>query len=201
MFNLIEKLSNNFVGTNQNKTQIILTHTSRDVEEYLTSLKYRMNGKFPRIPHYVIAKDGSVIQTLSEEQYSDFFYYSQINEQSIIVSLENLGWLEKVPLKDQYTNWIGNIYKGAPYEKKWRDYFLWEPYTEAQMLSTAELCIKIVNKHNIEKKSVGHNTLINGIENHGGIVSRSNYNNDFTDVSPAFNFDRFVNYIKNEQFV
>ena len=56
-------------------------------------------------------------------------------------------------------------------------------------------------KHNIEKKSVGHNTLINGIENHGGIVSRSNYNNDFTDVSPAFNFDRFVNYIKNEQFV
>jgi len=201
MFNLIEKLSNNFVGTNQNKTQIILTHTSRDVEEYLTSLKYRMNGKFPRIPHYVVAKDGSVIQTLSEEQYSDFFYYSQINEQSIIVSLENLGWLEKVPLKDQYTNWIGNIYKGAPYEKKWRDYFLWEPYTEAQMLSTAELCIKIVNKHNIEKKSVGHNTLINGIENHGGIVSRSNYNNDFTDVSPAFNFDTFVNYIKNEQFV
>ena len=201
MFNLIEKLSNNFVGTNQNKTQIILTHTSRDVEEYLTSLKYRMNGKFPRIPHYVVAKDGSVIQTLSEEQYSDFFYYSQINKQSIIVSLENLGWLEKVPLKDQYTNWIGNIYKGAPYEKKWRDYFLWEPYTEAQMLSTAELCIKIVNKHNIEKKSVGHNTLINGIENHGGIVSRSNYNNDFTDVSPAFNFDRFVNYIKNEQFV
>jgi N-acetyl-anhydromuramyl-L-alanine amidase AmpD len=201
MFNLIKKLSNNFVGTNQNKTQIILTHTSRDVEEYLTSLKYRMNGKFPRIPHYVVAKDGSVIQTLSEEQYSDFFYYSQINEQSIIVSLENLGWLEKVPLKDQYTNWIGNIYKGAPYEKKWRDYFLWEPYTEAQMLSTAELCIKIVNKHNIEKKSVGHNTLINGIENHGGIVSRSNYNNDFTDVSPAFNFDRFVNYIKNEQFV
>jgi N-acetyl-anhydromuramyl-L-alanine amidase AmpD len=201
MFNLIEKLSNNFVGTNQNKTQIILTHTSRDVEEYLTSLKYRMNGKFPRIPHYVVAKDGSVIQTLSEEQYSDFFYYSQINEQSIIVSLENLGWLEKVPLKDQYTNWIGNIYKGAPYEKKWRDYFLWEPYTEAQMLSTAELCIKIVNKHNIEKKSVGHNTLINGIENHGGIVSRSNYNDDFTDVSPAFNFDRFVNYIKNEQFV
>jgi hypothetical protein len=48
MFNLIEKLSNNFVGTNQNKTQIILTHTSRDVEEYLTSLKYRMNGKYPR---------------------------------------------------------------------------------------------------------------------------------------------------------
>ena len=201
MSNFIEKLSNNFVGTHQDKKQIILTHTSRDVEEYLMSLKYRMNGKFTRIPHYIIAKDGSVIQTLSEEHYSYFFHYPQINEESIIISLENLGWLEKVPLKDQYTNWIGNIYKGVPYEKKWRDYFLWEPYTEAQMVSTAELCIKIVNKHNIEKKSVGHNTRISGIEDFGGIVSRSNYDNDFTDVSPAFNFDRFVNYIKNEQFV
>jgi len=165
------------------------------------SLKYRMNGKFTRIPHYIIAKDGSVIQKLSEEHYSDFFHYPQINEESIIISLENLGWLEKVPLKDQYTNWIGNIYKGVPYEKKWRDYFLWEPYTEAQMVSTAELCIKIVNKHNIEKKSVGHNTRISGIEDFGGIVSRSNYDNDFTDVSPAFNFETFVKYIKNEQFV
>lgn len=201
MSNFIEKLSNNFVGTHQDKKQIILTHTSRDVEEYLTSLKYRMNGKFTRIPHYIIAKDGSIIQKLSEEHYSDFFNYSQINEESIIISLENLGWLEKVPLKDQYTNWIGNIYKGVPYEKKWRDYFLWEPYTEAQMVSTAELCIKIVNKHNIEKKSVGHNTRISGIEDFGGIVSRSNYNNDFTDVSPAFNFETFVKYIKNEQFV
>ena len=201
MSNFIEKLSNNFVGTHQDKKQIILTHTSRDVKEYLMSLKYRMNGKFTRIPHYIIAKDGSVIQTLSEEHYSDFFHYPQINEESIIISLENLGWLEKVPLKDQYTNWIGNIYKGVPYEKKWRDYFLWEPYTEAQMVSTAELCIKIVNKHNIEKKSVGHNTRISGIEDFGGIVSRSNYDNDFTDVSPAFNFETFVKYIKNEQFV
>lgn len=201
MSNFIEKLSNNFVGTHQDKKQIILTHTSRDVEEYLMSLKYRMNGKFTRIPHYIIAKDGSVIQTLSEEHYSDFFHYPQINKESIIISLENLGWLEKVPLKDQYTNWIGNIYKGVPYEKKWRDYFLWEPYTEAQMVSTAELCIKIVNKHNIEKKSVGHNTRISGIEDFGGIVSRSNYDNDFTDVSPAFNFETFVKYIKNEQFV
>jgi N-acetyl-anhydromuramyl-L-alanine amidase AmpD len=201
MFNLIEKLSNNFVGTNQNKTQIILTHTSRDVEEYLTSLKYRMNGKFPRIPHYVVAKDGSVIQTLSEEQYSDFFYYSQINEQSIIVSLENLGWLEKVPLKDQYTNWIGNIYKGVPYEKKWRDYFFWDPYTETQLISTAELCINLIKENKIERKCVGHNTQIEGIEKFGGIVSHSNFSKNFTDVSPAFNFEQFVKYIKDEQFV
>ncbi len=201
MFNLIEKLSNNFVGTNQNKTQIILTHTSRDVEEYLTSLKYRMNGKFPRIPHYVVAKDGSVIQTLSEEQYSDFFYYSQINEQSIIVSLENLGWLEKVPLKDQYTNWIGNIYKGVPHERKWRDYFLWDPYTQDQMLALAKLSLELVVENKIEKKCVGHNTKLKDVDKITGIVSRSNFDETFTDLSPAFNFEKFTNLIANEQLV
>lgn len=201
MYNLVEKISTNIAGKQKNKNQIILTHTSRDVEEYLTSLKYRMNGKFKRIPHYIVTKDGKIIQTLPDEAYSNYFTEPNVNRNSIIISFENLGWLEKVPLKDYYTNWIGNIYKGVPYEKKWRDYFLWEPYTEAQMVSTAELCIKIVNKHNIEKKSVGHNTRISGIEDFGGIVSRSNYDNDFTDVSPAFNFETFVKYIKNEQFV
>lgn len=201
MSNFIEKLSNNFVGTHQDKKQIILTHTSRDVEEYLMSLKYRMNGKFTRIPHYIIAKDGSVIQTLSEEHYSDFFHYPQINEESIIISLENLGWLEKVPLKDQYTNWIGNIYKGSAYEKKWRDYFLWEPYTEIQMQSAAELCIKLVTEHKIEKKCIGHNTKIDNVDKLGGIVSRSNFETIYTDVSPAFNFEKFTTYIKNEQLV
>ncbi len=182
-------------------SQIILTHTSRDVEEYLTSLKYRMNGKFPRIPHYVVAKDGSVIQTLSEEQYSDFFYYSQINEQSIIVSLENLGWLEKVPLKDQYTNWIGNIYKGVPHERKWRDYFLWDPYTQDQMLALAKLSLELVVENKIEKKCVGHNTKLKDVDKITGIVSRSNFDETFTDLSPAFNFEKFTNLIANEQLV
>jgi hypothetical protein len=115
--------------------------------------------------------------------------------------LENLGWLEKVPLKDQYTNWIGNIYKGVPYEKKWRDYFFWDPYTETQLMSTAELCINLIKENKIERKCVGHNTQIEGIEKFGGIVSHSNFSKNFTDVSPAFNFEQFVKYIKDEQFV
>ena len=64
MYNLVEKISTNIAGKQKKKNQIILTHTSRGVEEYLTSLKYRMNGKFKRIPHYVVTKNGKVIQTL-----------------------------------------------------------------------------------------------------------------------------------------
>jgi hypothetical protein len=42
----IEKYGDfNPIGEHKNKRQIILCHTSRDVEEYLTSLKFRYNKK------------------------------------------------------------------------------------------------------------------------------------------------------------
>jgi hypothetical protein len=99
MFNKVERLSPNISGKQKKKKQIILTNTGRDVEEYLTSLKYRMNGKFKRIPHYIVTKDGKIIQTLPDEAYSDYFTELNVNRNSIIISFENLGWLEKVPLK------------------------------------------------------------------------------------------------------
>lgn len=201
MFNIVERISKNISGKQKKKNQIILTHTSRDVEDYLTSLKYRMNGKFDRVPHYLISKNGTVIQLLNNTTYTNYFDVPNINRNSIIVSFENLGWLEKVPLKDYYTNWIGNIYKGVPYEKKWRDYFIWDPYTEIQMSTAADLCINLIKEYKMEKKCVGHNTQFEGIERFSGVVSRSNFSKKFTDVSPAFNFEKFTNYIKNEQFV
>ena len=48
----------------KNKKQIILCHTAREVNEYLTSLKFRSNGKFDRIPHFVITRDAKVLQLL-----------------------------------------------------------------------------------------------------------------------------------------
>jgi hypothetical protein len=78
---------------------------------------------------------------------------------------------------------------------------LWEPYTDIQMQSAAELCIKLVTEHKIEKKCIGHNTKIDNVNKLGGIVSRSNFETIYTDVSPAFNFEKFTTYIKNEQLV
>jgi N-acetyl-anhydromuramyl-L-alanine amidase AmpD len=201
MHNIIEQISSNILGKQKKKKQIILTHTSRDVEEYLSMIKNRMNGGFNRIPHFIITKDGSVIQKMNTEAFSYYFDEININRNSVIISLENLGWLEKVPVKNYYTNWIGNIYNGKPYEKKWRDYFLWEPYTDQQVKSLAVLCKNIVEEHKIEKKCVGHNTTIKDIEKMGGIVSRSNFNKRFTDLSPAFDFEKFTKKIQDEQLV
>ena len=64
MFNVVDKISTNISGKQKKKKQIILSNTLRDVEEYLTSLKYRMNGKFNRLPNYVISRDGTIIQIM-----------------------------------------------------------------------------------------------------------------------------------------
>jgi len=188
----------NPVGKQKKKHQIIPTHTSRNINDYLQSLKFRYNGNFKRIPNYIITRDGKIIQLLGNTEHSEYFKDPNINRNSIIVSLENLGWLQKEPLTDHYINWIGDIYKGNVFEKKWRDYFFWQPYTEKQVLSTNSLCDKLLKEMKIKPQIVEHNTKIVGVEKFVGVVSKSNFDTNYTDLNPAFNFNELLKKIKNE---
>jgi len=185
------------IGVNDKK-RIILCHSSREAKEYLASIKHRFNGKYRKIPNYFITKEGKVLELLKPEEYSFFFKDEELNEDSIIICLENLGWLEKEPLNNHHINWIGNIYKGKVFEKKWRDYFFWHPYSEKQIKSCAELCKMLMDNFSIDKKCVGHNTKMDGIKNFDGVITRSNLNQDNTDLSPAFDFEMFIKYLENE---
>jgi len=191
----------NFIsqGTSQNKYQIAICHSSRNFNDYISSLEYRFNKKYNRIPNYLISREGKIFQLLENDQYSKIFSEDKLNKNSIVISLENLGWLNKEPLKDYYVNWIGDIYNGKVVDKKWRDYFYWQPYTETQMISLSLVCKKIINEMGLEKEIVGHNTKINGVENFEGIVTRSNFDSVSTDVSPAFDFDYFSKLLNDEQ--
>jgi N-acetyl-anhydromuramyl-L-alanine amidase AmpD len=184
-------------GKQKKKKQIILCHTSREVKEYLTSLKFRYNSKYDKIPNYVITKNGTILQLLPDDGYSNFFLDSNINRNSIIICLENLGWLEKKPLTNYHINWKGSIYNQEVYEKKWRDFFFWDPYSDVQVNSVAELCLHLTEILNIKKKCVGHNTKIDGVEHFEGIVSKSNFDGRFTDLNPSFSFDTFNKLIQN----
>jgi len=186
------------VGKQKKKHQIILTHTSRNINDYLLSLKFRLNGKYPKIPNYIITREGKILQLLGNNEHSEFFKDPNINRNSIIVSLENLGWLEKEPLTDHYINWIGDIYKGKVFERKWRDYFFWQPYTESQIENLGKLCNELFETVKIKPQIIEHNTKINGIEKYVGVITKSNFDINFTDVSPAFNFNHLLKYIKNE---
>lgn len=195
----IEQLTGfNSVGRNKRKKQIVLTHTSRNVTDYISSLKYRYNGKYDKIPHFIIQKDGRVFQMIDPSLYSKILDSEQQNKHSIVICLENLGWLKKNPLNPSYVNWIGDIYKEGIYERKWRGHFFWEPYTNEQMESLVELSLYLCEMFSIPASCIGHNVKLDGIEKFEGIVTRSNFTTDNTDLSPAFDFDYFKKILENE---
>lgn len=186
-------------GKQKKKHQIILTHSSRNGLEYLQSLKHRFNGDFNRIPNYFISRDGVVLKLLENQEHTDYFKEPNINRNSVIICLENLGWLQKEPLTDHYINWIGDIYNGKVFERKWREYFFWQPYTDKQLDSTALLCNKLFGELSIKKQIIEHNTKIVGIEKYEGVVTKSNFDVRFTDVSPAFKLEELLKKIEYEQ--
>jgi N-acetyl-anhydromuramyl-L-alanine amidase AmpD len=186
------------VGKQKKKHQIILTHTSRNINDYLQSLKFRLNGEYKKIPNYIITREGKILQLLKNNEHSEYFSNININRNSIVVSLENLGWLQKEPLTDYYINWISDIYKGNVFERKWREHFFWQPYTEKQTESVGFLCKELLKNLKIKPQVVEHNTKINGIEKYVGIVTKSNFDTNYTDLSPAFNFNELLKKITDE---
>jgi N-acetyl-anhydromuramyl-L-alanine amidase AmpD len=200
MLNLIKFGNFKPTGKQKRKKQIILCHTAREVQEYLTSLKCRYNGRYDKIPNYIITRKGEILQLLPDNTYSNYTNNEQVNKNSIIICLENLGWLEKKPLTNYYINWKGSIYNEKAFEKKWRDFFFWQPYTPIQIEMCAELCKNLTESLNIKKRCVGHNTRFEGVSNYEGIVSKSNYDSSYTDLNPSFNFETFIKHLENEQF-
>ena len=55
-----------------------------------------------------------------------------------------------------------------------------------------ELC----ETFSIPKLSIGHNVKVDKVEKFNGITSKSNYDAESTDLNPAFDFDIFINKVK-----
>ena len=195
---VIEKLNYSHFKEENEKSQILLTHTSRNLIDYMVSLKYRFGGRPIKLPHYFVDREGKILHVMDNMKNGKYSNNERVNAKSIVISLENLGWLEKVPLKNHHINWIGNIYKGNIVDRKWRDYFFWQPYTEIQLKKTAELCKSLSKEVWISLNCIGHNTKVKGCESFLGILTKSNFDEFATDISPAFNFEEFKKLLENE---
>ena len=187
------------LGKQKNKNKIILINTFRDIKGYLVSLKYRHNGEYDKIPNYVITKKGEILRLLGDTGYSNLFDDKLLKYNSIVIAIENLGWLEKNKDRGMNINWIGDIYNGEPYYKKWRDYDFWDVYTDAQMNSLASLCSEICDRMKINKKFIGHNIKTDINLKFNGILSRSNIYKSYTDVSPSFDIKLFEKKLENDR--
>ena len=92
-------------------------------------------------------------------------------------------------------DWLGNIYNGEVFEKKWRNKFFWSVHTDKQIDTLLDLINKLCHDLKINKDFVGHNVRVSGVEKFKGVVNRSNYSEYFTDLSPAFNFEKIKEII------
>jgi len=195
-YNLTEK---NYYNIETNKKLIVLGNSLSDKDNHITGWENRMGGEYKKTSTYTIFRNGEIYEHFNPSYYSSFVENENIDKKIISITLENQGWLNKDLKNDRYFNWVGNIYKRnkSVYEKRWRGFVYWDSYTNKQMKSCVFLIKHLCDKFNIENKCVGHNTYIDGIEMFEGITYRSNFQREYTDLNPSWDFKKFKELIEN----
>lgn len=171
------------------KKQIILAHTGCNLEDYLVKITTRYNKKYDRVPAYVIAQDGTVYEFFNPKYSTKFMEEDSVDKMSIIIVLENVGWLAKDPKENTYCDWKGHEYLGDVAHKDWRNKKHWATYSDEQMVALLEVIPELCQRFKITKAFVGDNIPIHKPKTFKGVITRSNYDKKFYDLSPAFNFD------------
>ena len=190
---------NNYYKTEFNKRQIVLGNSFSEKDYHIKGWKTRLGGDYKKTSTFSIFKNGKVYQHFNPKMYSDFLNNKSVDKKIISIILENQGWLQKDLITNEYFNWVGNIYNKNKdvFEKRWRGFTYWDSYSEKQIISCANLIKYLCEEYNIPKKCVGHNTYIDGVEYFEGIVYRSNYHKECTDLNPSWDFKKFKELIEN----
>jgi len=180
------------------KTKIILTYSLRSADNKLKNIVNITNeDKLNSCPTFTINRLGGVYQHYDPESYVNYIKLNNIDTQSIIVELENLG-----PLKyhtGQYINWINeSCTDDLVFKKVWKGVEFWELHTREQLDSTFQLCKYLCETYSIEKKCLGYNNFDDTAFGFSGIISKSNIQQDAYDVNPHFNkyFHEMIKYIE-----
>ena len=191
---------NNYYKKEFTKYQIVLGNSFSENLGHINGWRHRYGGDYKKTSTFTINRKGDILQHYNPQYYSDFLGNKRMDKKIISIIIENQGWLLKDLLKDKYIDWVGNIYnrKAKVIEKRWRGFFYWDPYTTKQIKSCLGLVDYLCEKYKIENKCIGHNTFIEGIDLFEGITYRSNYHKEYTDLSPAWDFNKFKNKIEEK---
>jgi hypothetical protein len=184
---------NNYVNVETIKKQIIIGNTFNHDMKHIIGWLHRYNGKYKKTAPFTIDSGGVIYKHFNPKLRSRFFKDDELNKNTIVVLLENDGWLIKDIEKNTFINWVGDIYNGPSeiMEKKWRGYSYWAPYTEKQIGSTIELVDNLCEEFEIPKLAISHNTKIDKINGYSGVLYRSNLEKHYTDLTPAWDCNGF----------
>ena len=181
------------------KDKIILTNTNATLQEHFTKLTTRVNGKFDRSPTFTVSTTGVIYQHFDPTFYTNLMQEEKIDRSSIIISLENVGYLIKNETDGSYYDWRGSQYKGRVFEKAWRSKRYWAKYTNRQINALIDLVNYLCIEYNIEKNFIGSNVSIHKPETFKGVLNRSNFYSFRYDLSPAMDFDFLIEQINDKK--
>jgi CBS domain containing-hemolysin-like protein len=92
---IINKDDLNHSKRSYKKKQILLYDTKRRIDDFVKKIKFRRNGEYEDIPHFIISKSGDIYKVLDVKYSSKTFDIDKIDRQQIKIAIENLGWLNK----------------------------------------------------------------------------------------------------------
>jgi N-acetyl-anhydromuramyl-L-alanine amidase AmpD len=191
----------NYVRLESDKSLIVLGHTNNSEMKHFIGWQKRLGGVYKKTAHFTILRNGTIYQHFDTKYSSEYFSNQSLNNKSIIILLENEGYLTKDSETNEFITWLGDIYKEKNniVEKKWRNLNFWVSYTKEQFDSTIELVKSICMNHRIPKDSMNHNTKVNDLGGFSGIVYKANLEKFYTDLNPTWNFQLFKTKIENDE--
>jgi len=182
----------NYIKEDTKKSKIVLMNTLNGGMSHVNGWRTRMNGEYKHTSAFTIDRDGVVHQHYPPEYWSKVFN-KKVDKEIIPISLVNYGYLKMENPETGFITWLRDIYNGEEvFEKRWRGYRYWEPYTEAQKNSAVSLIDGLCETFDIERNSVPYNIKIDSPESFNGIMYRSNFDKYYCDLSPAWDFTLFT---------
>jgi len=187
----------NHYKTQTLKTQIVLATSLRKNSYYVTRLMHKEFGKTKKWNTYTISRDCTIYQHYNNKYHTDFLGIEEADKQLISIVMENMGCLFQTPNK-KYVNWLNEICDNERVIiKNWLGYSYWEQFGDKQIESLVSLCKEICEEHNIPKVCVDFHHYHKDTIKFKGIVFRSNYIQDSTDINPLFDISKFNKMLYN----
>lgn len=185
----------NYLTIENPKKQIVIGHTFNNSMKHFNGWVLRHNGKYKATAPYTIDVNGNIYEHFKPIYQSKYFKNQELDNKSILILLENDGWLVKNAEKSEFITWVGDIYKQPELvvEKRWRGYNYWSPYSEKQIESVVSLVRVLCGEFNIPLTSISHNTRVDNLMDYEGVLYKSNLEKHYTDLSPSWDCEEFKN--------
>lgn len=182
----------NYVPIDTEKNQIVIGNTLNDNMRHYIGWTTKLNGNYKKTAAFTISRDGQIYQHFNPKYFSKYFgENNNLNTKSIVILLENYGYLFKHHEKNVFITWNGDIYKEQDLvvEKRWRGQQFWAGYTNEQLKSLVELVRFLCERFNIPYSTIGHNTKVSQLEGFKGVLYKSNLESYYSDPNPNLDYE------------